>query len=78
MLTGIRQKAIVEEGGKVEIQSPDVPTGAVVGVIVFVEPSEQDTTEYLLSTEANRQHLLQALNDLEDRSTYTYVKPEEL
>ena len=41
----------------------------MIRVLTEQEPSEQDTTEYLLSTEANRQHLLQALNDLEDRST---------
>ena len=32
-----------------------------------------DDTDYLLSTQANREHLERALKDLEDRSNYTYV-----
>ena len=78
MITGIRQKAIVGEGGKIEILSPELPSGALVEVIVLVEPVEQDTTEYLLSTEANRNHLLEALQDLEKPSTYVYVDPADL
>ncbi len=73
MIAGIRQKTVVGDGGKVEILSPDLPSGTLVEVIVLVEPVEQDTTEYLLSTEANRNHLLQALRDLENPSSYIYV-----
>ncbi len=41
---------------------------------VFVlETDEQDTTEYLLPTEANRKHLLQAVKDLENKSCYIYI-----
>ncbi|MBM3135356.1 MAG: hypothetical protein FJZ89_08795, partial [Chloroflexi bacterium] len=65
MIAGIRQKTIVGEGGKVEVLSPELPCGTLVDVIILVEPAEQDTTEYLLSTEANRRHLLQALQDLQ-------------
>ena len=50
MITGIRQKVIVGEGGKVEILSPELPRGTLVDVIILVETVEQDTTEYLLST----------------------------
>ncbi len=78
MISAIKRKAIVGEDGKVEIFSPELPVGETVEVIVFIEPTEQDTTEYLLSTEANRKHLLQALKDLEDRSTYNYVNLDEL
>jgi len=78
MLTGIREKTVVQEGGKIEILSSDLPTGARVEVIVFIDFEEQDTTDYLLSKEANRAHLYQALEDLKDRSTYTYVDPAEL
>lgn len=78
MIAGIRQKTVVGEGGKVEILSPDLPSGTLVEVIVLVEPVEQDTTEYLLSTEANRNHLLRALRDLENPSGYIYVNPAEL
>ncbi len=79
MIAGIRQKAVVGEGGKIEVSSPELPSGMLVEVIVMVEPAEQqDTTGYLLSTEANRNHLLQALRDLEDPSRYIYVNPADL
>jgi antitoxin YefM len=78
MIAGIRQKTIVGEGGKVEVLSPELPDGTLVDVIILVEPVEQDTTEYLLSTEANRRHLLQALQDLKRPSSYIYVNPADL
>jgi antitoxin YefM len=78
MITGIRQKTVVGEGGKIEIVSPELPGGTLVEVIVLVEPVEQDTTEYLLSTEANRNHLLQALQDLEKPDSYIYVDSADL
>jgi hypothetical protein len=40
---------------------------------ISIVPDEPDTTEYLLSTEANRQHLMQALKDAEDPAKYTVV-----
>jgi antitoxin YefM len=78
MLTGIRQKTVVGEGGKIEFLSPELSSGMLVEVIVLIEPEEQDTTEYLLSKEANRNHLLQALQDLDDPPCYIYVDPAEL
>jgi antitoxin YefM len=78
MITGIRQRTIVQEGGKVEVSSSELPSGLLVEVIVLVEPEAQDTTEYLLSSEANRSHLLQALRDLDDPSRYIYVDPADL
>ncbi len=78
MLRGIRQQTVVREGGKIEIISPELPTGINVEVFVWIEPAEQDTTEYLLSTQANREHLLQALKDLDDRSTYIYADVDKL
>lgn len=78
MITGIREKTIVKEGGKVEISSPDLPTGAEVEVIILVEEAEMDTTEYLLSTEANRKHLEQALDDLKHPERLVEVDIDEL
>ena len=78
MFTGIRQKTIVGEGGKIEFVSPELPSGTLVEVIVLVEPEEQDTTEYLLSQETNRNHLLEALPDLNDPSCYIYVDSAKL
>ena len=76
MLTGIRQKARVAEGGRIEIASSELPSGALVEVIVLLEQGAVDTTEYLLSTEANRAHLREALHDLDDPSSYRYVSLE--
>ena len=78
MINGIRQQTVVKEGGKVEIMSSELPIGAKVEVFVWIEPYEQDTTEYLLSTEANRKHLLQAMENLKDRSSYIYINSDEL
>jgi antitoxin YefM len=78
MIAGLRQKTVVGEGGRVELLLPELPYGALVDVIVLVEPAEPDTTEYLLSTEANRRHLLQALQDLERPASYIYVNPADL
>lgn len=78
MIAGIRQKTIVGEGGRIEVLSPELPSGTLVEVIILVEPFERDTTEYLLSTEANRDRLLQALRDLQDPSRYIHVNPTDL
>jgi len=78
MLRGIRQQTVVREGGKIEIISPELRIGINVEVFVWIEPAEQDTTEYLLSTDANREHLLQALKDWDDRATYIYADIDKL
>jgi antitoxin YefM len=78
MIGSIRQRTIVHEGGRVEIQSSELPIGARVEVIVLIEPEGLDTTEYLLSSEANRRHLEQALKDAEDPANYTVITPDEL
>jgi antitoxin YefM len=78
MIAGIRQKAIVGAFGKVEITAPDIPVGTLVDVIVLVEPGEQDTTEYLLSSESNRNHLMRALREMDDRSSYIYITTTRL
>ncbi len=78
MLTGIREKTIVKENGMVEISAPDLPIGTEVEVIVLVEEEEMDTTEYLLSTEANRKHLERAMRDAEDPEKRICVDIENL
>ncbi|MBA2495162.1 MAG: hypothetical protein H0V31_10770 [Acidobacteria bacterium] len=77
MITGIREKTIVKENGMIEISAPDLPIGTEVEVIVLVE-EEQDATEYLLSTEANRKHLEQAMRDAEDPKKRIYIDVENL
>jgi len=78
MLSSIRQKAVVDQYGKIEIQSAELPIGATVDVIVLIEPDESDTTDYLLSTESNRRHLLEAVKDLDKHASYTYINPDVL
>jgi antitoxin YefM len=78
MITGIREKTFVKEGGKIEISSPDLPIGREVEVIILVDSDETDTTEYLLSTEANRKHLEKALKDAENPEKLVYVDVENL
>ena len=77
MLTGIREKTVVKENGAVEIFAPDLPAGTEVEVIVLVE-EEMDTTEYLLSTEANRKHLEEAMRDAKNPEKLIYVDIEDL
>lgn len=77
MIAGIRQKAVVGEGGKTQISAPDLPRGAVVDVIVLLESRRQDTTGYLLSTDANRDHLQRALRELDDPAGHVYVDPDQ-
>jgi antitoxin YefM len=64
LITGIRKTATVKKGGKIEITSPELPSGTKVEVLILVKLPEPDATAYLLSGEANRRHLLQALQDL--------------
>lgn len=79
MLTEIREKAIVKENGTVEVSAPDLPVGTEVQVILWVEEEqEMDTTEYLLSTEANRKHLERAMRDAEDPAKRIYVDIDKL
>jgi hypothetical protein len=39
MLNGIRQKATVGKGGRIEFLSPELPMGATVEIIVLIEKS---------------------------------------
>ncbi len=39
--------------------------------------AKQDTTEYLLSTAANRNHLIQAIENVEKRENLIVFTPEE-
>lgn len=77
MIQGLRKKIIVEEEGRVEINSPELHRGDKVEIIILVNPSE-DETEYLLSTEANKLHVKEAMEQLKDKNGYIYIDPEKL
>ena len=65
MITEIREKTVVRHGGKIEISSPELIEGTEVEVVALVE-SEMDETEYLLSTQANREILLKSIREAEE------------
>ncbi len=77
MITGIRERTIVKENGMVEISAPDLAVGTEVEVIILVD-EEMDETEYLLSTEANRRHLEEALKELKHPENFIRVDMDEL
>ncbi len=78
MLTEIREKTVVNKDGMVQIRALDLPTGTKVEVVVTVDIEEMDTTEYLLSTEANGKHLERAMQDAEDPEKRICVDIENL
>ena len=78
MLTGIRERTVVKENGMIEIPTTDLAVGTEVEVIVLVEEEEMDTTEYLLSNEANRQHLEEALEESKHPEKFIRLDVDEL
>ena len=92
MLSGIKQQGVVGKNGKIEIQTPELAEGTLVEVIVLTEQStsksssersftktvaHQDTTAYLLSTEANRRHLTESIEQAKDRNSLVTFTPQE-
>lgn len=76
MVSAIKQKAVVGEDGRIEIAAAELPQGLSVEVIVLVDNTDgQDATTHLLSTQRNRAHLDEALEDLKRREKYIYVDP---
>ena len=80
MLTAIREKAEIN-GGRIEMPLLDYPNGTEVEVIVLVDADvedEMDTTDYLLSTEANRKYFAEALEELKHPEKFIPVDIENL
>jgi antitoxin YefM len=77
MLSGLKQKAVVNKERKVELSVPELPEGTVVEIILLVDPStEEDETTYLLKSEANKKHLIQALENVK-QGKLIYVDLDE-
>jgi antitoxin YefM len=76
MLNAIKQKAIVGKDGKIELLTTELPEGALIEVIVLVESKIEDETTYLLKSEANKKHLLKALENVE-QGNLIYVDLDE-
>ncbi|HAC65305.1 MAG TPA: hypothetical protein DCF68_17700 [Cyanothece sp. UBA12306] len=74
-----RKYQTIIKDGKLDLPSLDLPEGTVVEAILLIkEPTEMDETDYLLSTEANRQHLKEAIKSLKNSDNYIYVDPTKL
>ncbi len=77
MIKAVKQKGIIGKTGKLEIQTEDIPEGTEVEVIILVDSSETDATEYLLSTEANKRKLLEAIDRVENNEDLVIINSEE-
>lgn len=44
MLTALRQKAVVQAGGLIQINAPELKPGTLTEVVVLVEPAERPRT----------------------------------
>ncbi len=76
-MTEIRERTIVRRGGKIEISAPDLTEGTEVEVLVLVD-NDMDATEYILSTEANRKYMEEALEELKHPEKFIPVDIENL
>jgi len=61
MITAIREHAVVKNG-MIEVPEMNLPDGTEVEVIVLVE-REMDETEYLMSSEANKERVLESIRE---------------
>lgn len=79
MMQTVKQNTRVGKNGRVDISFPMLPEGAWVEVIVrAATPSKpSDTTEYLLSGEANRKHLMESIENVERGENLIVFTPEE-
>ncbi|NES65688.1 MAG: hypothetical protein F6K24_10690 [Okeania sp. SIO2D1] len=67
------------KNGQLDLPPLDLPEGTVIEAILLIkESAETDETDYLLSTEANRQHLKEAVELLKNSDNYIYVDPGKL
>lgn len=70
---------VTVKNGQLDLPLLDLPEGTIVEAILLVEEkTETDETDYLLSTEANRRHLIEALQELKQPDNYIYVDPTTL
>ncbi len=77
-MNAVKYKTTIKNG-QLDLPFLDLPEGTLVEAILLIEqPTEIDETEYLLSTEANRQHLQSAVELLKNPQNYIYVDPAKL
>jgi antitoxin YefM len=78
MFTEIVEKGVVRNG-RIDLPLIDLPDGTAVEVFVRseVEVGEEDATDYLLSTEANRKQMYDTLEELEHPENFVPFNTEE-
>jgi hypothetical protein len=77
-MNALKYQTIIKNG-QLELPPLNLPEGTVVEAILLIqEPDPMDETDYLLSTEANRQHLKEAVELLRNPDNYIYVDPAQL
>jgi antitoxin YefM len=77
MIRAIKQKGIVGREGKIELYSAELEEGTDVDIIILVSDPEPDTTEYLLSTEANQRELSEAIDRIEKKENLVTITVKE-
>ena len=69
MITGIKQKAIVGQNGKIEIANSELPEGAIVEIIIFMDSPDDSLMPY--------PKLLEAIDRIDARQDLVTFTPEK-
>lgn len=76
-MKAIKTKAIVNKQGIIEVRNLEIPEGTQVEIIVLVSNSKSDTTEYLLSTKANKKELLEAIERVDNQENMVVMTAQQ-
>ena len=69
MITGIKQKAIVGQNGKIEIETSELPEGAIVEILIFMDSPDESSIV--------KAQLLESIDRIEARQDLVTFTPEE-
>jgi len=77
MIQAVKQQTIVGKGGEIKLNTPQFPEGTAIEVIILVNSIPEDTTEYLLSTQANQKELSEAIERVENQENLVVFSEKE-